>query len=473
MKTPILGSTYVARSVNAADNRMVNLFPEIIQEGGKEAAFLSRAPGLRLYRTVGNGPIRGMLAFGGDLYTVSGNELYKVSSDLIAAKKPGSWLNTPDNCGIIAATNITGSGNITLEMTDAGKYQFTVGTEKWPETPSPWSTVVAGSPHTFALATLTFANTPPVTPVPSGTCDPNAPALTGSYTLLTPPPVEFGGTEGVAIAGNATKILIACGRTNFGDNYGRKVALYDIAANTWTMVADVPYSISSELYVSQLVSIDEDRFLLVIGDGLLYEYSISTNTWTVKAPFGPTYNRVRFGAAFDGMDHLYVYGGLQASALTYSLLRYSLSANSWELVTTVKDFATWRELAGLAYYNGNLYTFYGYDGSHGYADFSNTGYVYSISTGVWTTTIALPGAPVGAGMVASTAEGVYAITSSDWTGGASINKLTRMPTTGTPEPVVLSNLSVVLGNARLPNICRAGSCSIYVIGSAGAFVRIG
>jgi hypothetical protein len=46
MKTPILGSAYVARSVNAADNRMVNLFPEIVPEGGKEPAFLQRAPGL-------------------------------------------------------------------------------------------------------------------------------------------------------------------------------------------------------------------------------------------------------------------------------------------------------------------------------------------------------------------------------------------------------------------------------------------
>ena len=34
MKTPILGSSYVARSVNAADNRMVNLFPEIVPECG-------------------------------------------------------------------------------------------------------------------------------------------------------------------------------------------------------------------------------------------------------------------------------------------------------------------------------------------------------------------------------------------------------------------------------------------------------
>jgi hypothetical protein len=39
MKSPILGASYVARSVNAADNRMVNLYPEATPDGGKEAAF--------------------------------------------------------------------------------------------------------------------------------------------------------------------------------------------------------------------------------------------------------------------------------------------------------------------------------------------------------------------------------------------------------------------------------------------------
>ena len=80
MKTPILGSAYVARSVNAADNRMINLFPEIIPEGGKEPAFLNRAPGLKLEVSVGLGPIRGMWVLGGNLYVVSRDKLYKVDS---------------------------------------------------------------------------------------------------------------------------------------------------------------------------------------------------------------------------------------------------------------------------------------------------------------------------------------------------------------------------------------------------------
>lgn len=83
MKTPILGSSYVARSVNAADNRMVNLFPEVIPEGGKEPGFLNRAPGLQLQQTVGDGPIRALWAHqsnGTSFFVVSGTEVYQLSS---------------------------------------------------------------------------------------------------------------------------------------------------------------------------------------------------------------------------------------------------------------------------------------------------------------------------------------------------------------------------------------------------------
>ena len=82
MQTPILGSAYVARSVNAADNRMVNMFPEVVPEGGKMPAFLQRAPGLNFLQTVGSGPIRGLWAHqtnGPDFYVVSGNEFYKLT----------------------------------------------------------------------------------------------------------------------------------------------------------------------------------------------------------------------------------------------------------------------------------------------------------------------------------------------------------------------------------------------------------
>jgi len=86
MKTPILGSTYVARSVNAADARMVNLYPEVTEQG-KEAAYLQRCPGLLNLATIGNGPIRGLWSFSSDntvAFVVSGNSLYKINTSYTA-----------------------------------------------------------------------------------------------------------------------------------------------------------------------------------------------------------------------------------------------------------------------------------------------------------------------------------------------------------------------------------------------------
>ena len=96
MKTPILGSSYVARSVNAADNRMINLFPEVIPEGGKEPGFLNRAPGLELLQTIGSGPIRALWAHqtnGADFYVVSGTEVYKMTSTSATPVKLGNIID--------------------------------------------------------------------------------------------------------------------------------------------------------------------------------------------------------------------------------------------------------------------------------------------------------------------------------------------------------------------------------------------
>lgn len=107
MKTPILGTSYVARSVNAADNRMVNLFPEVIPEGGKTTGFLNRCPGLVLKFTGGAGPIRGMWQYGGYGYVVSGSSLYKVDT---------LWAVT------LIFTGIAGTGPVS--MSDNGTQLF-------------------------------------------------------------------------------------------------------------------------------------------------------------------------------------------------------------------------------------------------------------------------------------------------------------------------------------------------------------
>ena len=86
MKSPILGSSYVIRSVNAADNRLINLYPEVIAEGGKEPAYLQRCPGLTRVVTVGAGPIRGLYSLYDILYVVSGSEFYKVDTAYTTTK---------------------------------------------------------------------------------------------------------------------------------------------------------------------------------------------------------------------------------------------------------------------------------------------------------------------------------------------------------------------------------------------------
>ena len=106
MKSPILGSAYVARSVNAADNRMINLFPEVVPEAGKEPAFLQRAPGLNYLATMGQGPVRGLWQFGNYGYAVSGTLLYQIDSDF----------------NVVSKGTVSGTGQVS--MVDNGTQMF-------------------------------------------------------------------------------------------------------------------------------------------------------------------------------------------------------------------------------------------------------------------------------------------------------------------------------------------------------------
>ena len=80
MKTPIFGPSYVSLSTNLAADRLLNLYPEIVEtRQGKAIGALYSTPGLALKVTVGNGPIYGFHLFKGVLYVVSGGTLYSVS----------------------------------------------------------------------------------------------------------------------------------------------------------------------------------------------------------------------------------------------------------------------------------------------------------------------------------------------------------------------------------------------------------
>jgi hypothetical protein len=129
MLSPILGSSYVARSVNAADNRCVNLFPEIVADGGKQPAFLQRAPGLRQLVQLPTGPVRGLWTFGDYAYAVSGTKLYKIDSN---------WAYTDK--GTVAGTspvNMVDNGTQLFIAAGANGYIYDAGTDAFAQITDP------------------------------------------------------------------------------------------------------------------------------------------------------------------------------------------------------------------------------------------------------------------------------------------------------------------------------------------------
>jgi len=74
---------------------MVNIFPEMVPEGGKQPAFLQRAPGLAFRVSVGKGPIRGLWVHNNYLYVVSGDIFYSVDSAFTVATKGFVFGNGP------------------------------------------------------------------------------------------------------------------------------------------------------------------------------------------------------------------------------------------------------------------------------------------------------------------------------------------------------------------------------------------
>lgn len=92
MKTPFLGDAYVARTQDLADQRCINLYPEIVETtSAKQVGAFYGTPGLDLLASVGPGPIRGMVPLdstrfplNSTLYVVSGANVYSVAPNFSA-----------------------------------------------------------------------------------------------------------------------------------------------------------------------------------------------------------------------------------------------------------------------------------------------------------------------------------------------------------------------------------------------------
>ena len=113
---------------------MVNLFPEVIPEGGKEPAFLNRAPGLAFLATVGDGPIRGLWVLKADptrAFVVSGNKFYEINSSYTATLR-GTLVT--DNIGPVSMAD---NGNQIFIAANPKGYIFNTTTNVFAEITDP------------------------------------------------------------------------------------------------------------------------------------------------------------------------------------------------------------------------------------------------------------------------------------------------------------------------------------------------
>ena len=88
MKTPFLGGMSVYRSINMADNRCVNIYPEVVEtKDGKDVGALIGCPGTTRRLTLATTPVRGLFATPTILYAVAGNKFYSIDTAWSATER--------------------------------------------------------------------------------------------------------------------------------------------------------------------------------------------------------------------------------------------------------------------------------------------------------------------------------------------------------------------------------------------------
>jgi len=101
MKIPFALHAYESRSKPVMAQRCLNLYPEQQSQEAKDKITLHGTPGLKLFGTIGNGPINGSHIMNGVLYVVSGSTLYSVNSSgtgtSIGTCSGGSRVSMADN----------------------------------------------------------------------------------------------------------------------------------------------------------------------------------------------------------------------------------------------------------------------------------------------------------------------------------------------------------------------------------------
>ncbi len=89
MDLDICGGAYNLKAPVAVQE-CINLFPEIEQQGSQSRRILRRFPGLKSFKDLSNGSIRGMRRVGGVLYVVAGTGLFSITSAGVASANLGT-----------------------------------------------------------------------------------------------------------------------------------------------------------------------------------------------------------------------------------------------------------------------------------------------------------------------------------------------------------------------------------------------
>ncbi len=95
---------YQARSTQLLAQQCINAFVEPTPKEGKTQLPVYGIPGLSLFSRMGNGPILGMHIMGGDLFILSGPQLWKISANDVANTAVGS----PVAATFIGTTTLSG-----------------------------------------------------------------------------------------------------------------------------------------------------------------------------------------------------------------------------------------------------------------------------------------------------------------------------------------------------------------------------
>lgn len=137
VQTPILGGFYQSRTLIAADQRCVNLYPETIEtKDGKAVGALYGCPGLDSLGAIGDGPWRALRALNDGLFGVSGNTFYQISGTF-AGLKLGVLGSTKGPVGIVD------NGKQLLLVDGNRAYGYDIGTNNFAPIALPF---VAGFP---------------------------------------------------------------------------------------------------------------------------------------------------------------------------------------------------------------------------------------------------------------------------------------------------------------------------------------